>query len=386
MKKRILPATYELLALSMFVLVACGGSNSSEEANSDNSSPQSDPELPVETQPEPVLGDDNGNGVADGFEVSVTGGSDQDGDSIDDRVDHSFVSGEDMNNNGVMDLFEAREGEIDDVNADGVMDFAFPPPKSSGRPALQNTSPGSGALLVMDFEDGTAESNIYKVNVTHPTATDAITISDSVSRSGTKSLRTLIRYTDDYITFDRHRAESASLTEGPGLDNLRFGAGQTWTYEFSLLLDDSWQVDTKRSDDIVWQFKSWEFGWPSMIVVIEGAEINLRIAHPDRLVGGSTPDDRVNLFRFYRVGEWMDFRFEIKFSDTDDGYVNSSVRYASTDNYTELPKHTGRNLLQDGPCCTYLKWGIYKPVAGNTFYPDATRITFHDDIRVYRVE
>ena len=356
----------------------------------DTDASNSDPALELEPQPQPqpILGDFNGNGVADGFEASITGGPDEDGDAIDDRVDSSIQNQLDENNNGIVDAFEnmgSRDNELNDVDRDGVVDYAFPPPFRAVVPDPKDLEPTIGELLFeLEYEDGSA-GETSGAAVTRPDNAEAIAVTDSVARAGGNSLKTTMRYQDDYISFDRHRAESATASRD--LRNLGYGAGETWRYEFSLFLDPSWKMDHVWVGDIAWQFKSWEFSWPNMTVAVVGKELQLVVTDISRLTEDSGPDHKkITLMRDYRTGEWIDIRLDITFSTSNDGLIKPSIRYASEESYTALSEYRGRNLLQDGACCSYLKWGNYSPSLPNTVIPEHTRVFYHDSIRVMKID
>ena len=379
--------------LVLFSLVsACGGGSGSidnEPIIETDGAIDTNASIEAEQEQEslPVLGDMNGNGVADGFEVTTTGGPDVDGDNIDDRVDSSVQNEPDENNNGVMDAVEnlgSRDNELNDVDRDGVLDYAFPPIIRSDIPAPKPIEPTLGELMFeLTFEDGSAGETSDAV-VTRPDNAEAIIVTDSVARAGSRSLKTTMRLQDDYISFGNYRAESA--TAARELRHLGYGAGETWRYEFSLFIDPTWKMDHVWAGDIVWQFKSWEFDWPNMTVAVVGKELQLVITDISRLTENSGPDHkRITLMRDYRAGEWIDIRLDVKFSASDDGSIRPSIRYASDVAYNALPEYIGRNILQDGACCSYLKWGNYSPSLQNTLIPNHTRTYYHDVIRVMKI-
>lgn len=374
-----------------FLVVACDGSSSDskEVENYDETSTVEEGGSGSEHSSD-ILGDYNGNGLADGFEATVSGGPDVDGDDIDDRVDSSIQGMPDENNNGVVDAAESlgsHDNNLNDVDRDGVLDYAFPPPFRVVVPAPVALEPTIGDLMFsLDYEDGSA-GETSGASVTRPNNVSAIEVTESQARSGGRSLKTTMKLQEDYISFDRHRAETSTAIKG--LRSLGYAAGETWRYEFSLFLDPIWRMDHVWVVDILWQFKNWEFNWPNMTVAVVGKELQVVITDISRLTenSGSGPGHhRITLMRDYRSGEWIDIRLDIKFSSSDDGSIKPSIRYASEPNYSVLPEYTGRNLLRDSSCCSYLKWGNYSPSLPNTLIPKIPRIFYHDSIRIMKLD
>ena len=224
----------------------------------------------------------------------------------------------------------------------------------------------STPILCLDYETGTPTSEGGGVVAVMPEATDAISIDCTLARSGQCSLRSMIADTPDYISFGAHRAESNT----EALEATRYSSGDAIRYEFSLYLPIDWEVDSRDSVDIVWQFK--RFGtYPDMFVGIKGKDIVLR------LTGGK----QETLVKNYSAGQWIDFRLDVLWSYQSDGKVVASIRQPPEDEYKETVKVSGANMGDNRPRSTYLKWGIYKP--GYKYSTTARpRIIFHDKICV----
>ena len=225
---------------------------------------------------------------------------------------------------------------------------------------------GSTPILCLDYETGTPTSEIGGVVAVMPVAVDAISIDCTIARSGQCSLRSMIANTPDYISFGAHRSESNTES----LEATRYSSGDAIRYSFSVYLPKDWEVDSRDSVDIVWQFK--RFGtYPDMFVGIKGQDIVLR------LTGGKQETPVKN----YSTGQWIDFRLDVCWSYQSDGKVIAAIRQPPENEYKETVKVSGANMGDNRPRSTYLKWGIYKPgyKYSTTAHP---RIVSHDNICV----
>lgn len=226
----------------------------------------------------------------------------------------------------------------------------------------------STPIFCLDYETGIPTSEIGGIVAVMPEAIDAISIDCTLARSGRCSLRSMVANSPDYISFGAHRAESNT----EALEATRYSSGDAIRYEFSLYLPADWEVDSRDSVDIIWQFK--RFGtYPDMFVGIKGQNIVLR------LTGGK----QEILVKNYSTGQWIDFRLDVLWSYQNGGQVIAATRQPQENEFKEIVKVNGANMGDNRPRSTYLKWGIYKP---GYKYSTTTRprIVFHDKICVER--
>ncbi len=125
-KQKMLP----LALFSMAVLIGCG-SDDDDDGGAVITPPVTDggevtpPDGGEVTPPATgggVIGDADGNGIADAFEAAVTGGADINGNAIDDTFDSELTGGADSNENQIDDSFEAAVTGGADTDADGIDD------------------------------------------------------------------------------------------------------------------------------------------------------------------------------------------------------------------------------------------------------------------------
>ena len=221
-------------------------------------------------------------------------------------------------------------------------------------------------IFCLDYEAGTRTSEVIGVAVVKPNAADAISIDCTFARSGRCSIRSKVANTPEYISFGAHRAES----DTQALMATRYSMGDAIRYAFSLYLPADWEVDSRDSIDIIWQFK--RFGTsPDMFVAIKGKDIVLR------LTGGK----QVTLVTNYSTGQWIDFRIDALWSYESGGRVIAAIRQPAEEEFKEIVKISGANMGDVRPRSGFLKWGIYKPAYKHSV-TSRPRIVFHDKICV----
>jgi Polysaccharide lyase len=224
-------------------------------------------------------------------------------------------------------------------------------------------------IFCLDYETGTLTSEVMGVAVVKPQAVDAISIDCTLARSGQCSLRSTVSNTPDYISFGAHRAES----DTQALRAMRYSSGDANRYAFSLYLPSDWEIDSRDSIDIIWQFK--RFGtYPDMFVGIKGRDIVLRVT------GGK----QETLVKSYPTGQWIDFRIDVLWSSENGGKVIGAIRQPPEEEFKEIVRINGTNMGDIRPQSGYLKWGIYKPGYEHST-TSRQRIVFHDKICVERL-
>ena len=229
---------------------------------------------------------------------------------------------------------------------------------------LQSTGVAA-ELLKVDYEGGQISSEAIGVSAVLPKATDAIRTTKEFSRSGVYSLRTKVDRTDQYISAGKHRAESDAMKSL----SARYNSGDRRRYQFSVMLDEAWQVSKTTAVDIIWQFKR-TAGGPDMFVGVKRGSVVLRHMK-----------DQDVLVKSYKPGEWMDFRFDISWSAGGDGLVECWVRTEKDSTFSKVLTYSGPNIdaTRTGQF-GYVKWGLYRPDAEEAVDITKARIVYHDEI------
>ena len=205
-----------------------------------------------------------------------------------------------------------------------------------------------------------------------PEAKDAISRSGTVSRGGKHSICHKIKNAKEYISYNAHRAESTTMYDKAS----RYNKGDHCRYQFSTYLPADWEVDSRESVDIFWQFKRFE-GGPDIFVAVKGNDIVLRS-------NGLNNRRQDTLVKNYKAGRWYDFRFDILWSSGGKGQLKAFVRSGDEEEYLEVVSFSGANMQNEKSNSTYLKWGIYKPDFDLSKTKNA-RVIYHDEISIMKL-
>lgn len=227
------------------------------------------------------------------------------------------------------------------------------------------------AILVFsaDYENVNFNSEILGVGTGKQFAGDSFTIDCSESRSGNCSIMSKVISNSAYISDEAYRAESDLMA----VKGARYSAGETFIYQFSLMIPHDWEVDSAGNIDSFWQFKRFN-SKPDAFVAAKGDAIVLRVLE----------GKQITLLSPLPRGEWIDFRLLVKWSDNDDGIIEVVLSISGSD--WRSAKLVGVNMWNDKPKAGYIKWGLYKPgkIDGSMIF--GTRYVRHDDIRVYKLQ
>ncbi|QWF16219.1 heparin lyase I family protein [Lysobacter capsici] len=226
--------------------------------------------------------------------------------------------------------------------------------------------------LVADYETGTTDSGIARIETTAATAPDAVFVGRRYARSGLYSVGHKVNLDDPaYVSYGKPRSETATDRVPAAL----YRDGDHRLYSFSVLLDD-WQDWTGGSTplDIVWQFKHVN-GAADFLIGVRRNQMVLRY--------GSRQIVLIDDIRPYD-NRWIDFRFDILWSRNSDGYFIADMRLDTQADFTrkatiiDYPTFDPASAGQHG----VLQWGLYRPDATTAGGAPLTRIVYHDDITV----
>lgn len=234
-------------------------------------------------------------------------------------------------------------------------------------------------MLLINYETGTLNSGIAKLNTTNATATDASYLV-SPGRTGTYAIAHKVTIGDNGYFSDNHwRSESATAYVPEG----KHERGDERRYEVSLLLKDWTRYTTGMSEagDIIFQGKLGGGGNPAFYLMTKRNAIAFRA--PNNNYQKTVIAD----FRNY-INQWIDFRIDVLWQDGPTGYYKVSYRLPGQTDYTLVVNETNfHTFLPDNPAATsgYLKWGLYRPGQSLANNDVPTRIIYHDDIRVIKL-
>ena len=205
-----------------------------------------------------------------------------------------------------------------------------------------------------------------------PEAKDAASRSGTVSRGGKFSICHKIANAKEYISYKSHRAESTTMHHRAS----RYSEGDHFRYQFSVYLPANWEIDSRESVDIFWQFKRFE-GGPDVFVAVKGSDIVVRS-------NGLNNRRQDPLIKNYKTGRWYDFRFDILWSTGAKGQLKAFIKSGDEKEYSEVVSFSGANIQNTKDNSAYLKWGIYKPDFDLSRLKNA-RVIYHDEISVTKL-
>lgn len=232
-------------------------------------------------------------------------------------------------------------------------------------------SPGD-VLLNINYENGTLNSGITGVNPTNATASDAVYMVQS-GATGKYAVAHKVVYGDQgYYSNENWRSES----DADRFKAARFLPGDERRYEFSVLLKDwtPWKAGDPTNETNIFQLKvSGGAGVPLQVRTQRNA-MRLRFAVENNV----PPVDIIPDIRTY-VNQWIHFRIDVKWTDTNTGYMKTYMKLPNQGSYVLVDEKTNyRTYPGDGLGGQhgYIKWGIYVTP------PDITRVAYHDDIKI----
>ncbi|ATE73458.1 heparin lyase I family protein [Lysobacter capsici] len=226
--------------------------------------------------------------------------------------------------------------------------------------------------LVADYETGTTDSGIARIETTAATAPDAVFVGRRYARSGLYSVGHKVNLDDPaYVSYGKPRSETATDRVPAAV----YRNGDHRLYSFSVLLDD-WQDWSGGSTplDVIWQFKHVN-GAADFLIGVRRNQMVLRY--------GSQQIVLIDDIRPYD-NRWIDFRFDILWSRNPDGYFIADMRLDTQTDFTRKATITAYPTFDPASAGQHgvLQWGLYRPDATTAGGAPLTRIVYHDDITV----
>lgn len=226
--------------------------------------------------------------------------------------------------------------------------------------------------LVADYETGTTDSGIDRIEVTAATAPDAAFLGTGFARSGNYSIGHKVILDDPaYVSFGAPRSETATDRVAPAI----YRNGDHRRYAFSVLLND-WQdwSGELAAIDILWQFKR-NGSPPDFFIGVRRNQMVLRYSNRQIVL--------IDDIRAYD-NRWIDFRFDILWSAGPQGYFIADMRLDGESDFTrkvaitDYPTFNRESTGLQG----VIQWGLYRPDSTTAGGSPRTRIVYHDDISV----
>lgn len=226
--------------------------------------------------------------------------------------------------------------------------------------------------LVADYETGTVDSGIARIETTAATAPDAVFLGTAYARSGRYSVGHKVTLDDPaYVSYGKPRSETATDRVAAAL----YRNGDHRRYTFSVLLNDwqDWNGEL-AAIDILWQFKR-TVSDADFFIGVRRNQLLLRYANQQLvLIDDIRPYDN----------RWIDFRFDVLWSASSNGYFLADMRLEGESDFTR--KLTLTDYATFPPASVgqlgVIQWGLYRPDAASAGGSPLTRVVYHDDISV----
>ncbi|WP_316791026.1 heparin lyase I family protein [Pedobacter frigoris] len=240
---------------------------------------------------------------------------------------------------------------------------------------MEMTSLPGDTVLNVNYESGTLSSGVTGISSTHASAVDANYMVQPGAK-GSYAIAHKVVYGDTaYYSDGAYRSESDAVA----LPAARFAPGDERRYEFSVLLKDwtPWLSGAIHETNI-FQLKvsgnsTTGSGVPLQVRVARNA-LRLRYA------------DNIRVYNFLAdvrpyINQWIHFRIDAKWTLDATGYIRTYMKLPGH-SFTIVDEKTNYATFAGNPAVGnigYIKWGIYGIQEG------LTRIAYHDDIRIIRL-
>lgn len=239
---------------------------------------------------------------------------------------------------------------------------------------LQKSIPVS--ILNIDYETGTLNSGITGISSSHATAADANYMVQP-GATGNYAIAHKVVYGDNaYYSDGAYRSESDAIA----LTAARYAPGDERRYEFSVLLKD-W---TPWLSDPIYETNIFQLKVSGNSTTDSGVPLQLRASRNALRLRYRDNIRVVNFLSDLRpyVNQWIHFRIDAKWTKDATGYIRTFMKLPGQNDFKLVDEKTNYDTFAGDPAVGnigYIKWGVYGIQEG------LTRITYHDDIRIYKL-
>ncbi|QJB32169.1 heparin lyase I family protein [Chitinophaga oryzae] len=242
-------------------------------------------------------------------------------------------------------------------------------PATNSSPKPEALATGD-TLLNVSYESGTLNSGIAGLGTTAASAPDAAYMITPGS-TGNYGIAHKVTLDDTaYSSAGQPRSESDALN----ITSARYQPGDARRYEFSVLLKDwtTWTSPMPADAEILFQAKPTSSG-PSFFIAAKRNAIVFR--H-----GASAQDNLVADYTGY-INQWIDFRVDVLWSNSGTGTYSVYTRLPGG-SYTLKAQYSNESTYNSTSAYGYIKWGLYRADQSTANGSVATRIAYHDNIRI----
>lgn len=231
-------------------------------------------------------------------------------------------------------------------------------------------------IFIADYENNQTNSGFTHINSTSASATDAVYM---VPGNGSNyAVAHKVDRTDTaYFSNGSFRSESDVLD----FSAANYFPGDHFRYEFSVYLKD-WEAYTPGAapyGDNIFQMKE----TAGVVTRIATKRNGLFVWEP-----ASSQNELIKDIRPY-VNQWIDFKIDVLWAKDATGYIKYHMRFPGEASYTlvrsleNIPTYYGTGV---GGQRGYSKWGVYREADAASIDTPVTRIAYHDNIKLFKLE
>ena len=244
----------------------------------------------------------------------------------------------------------------------------------------------TGTILNVNYENGTTNSGLTGIDVTHATAPDAAFMVPGYN--STYGIGHTVKMGDP-----AYESDGAQRSESSTVDAYQFFPGEERRYEVSIKMKDwpAWSSTDPLYGVVLFQLKMSDgVGEPLRVIAQRNgieSKRDVRNANGDAI---TTSAPLVDNFRNY-VNDWIHLRIDVKWATDATGYIRIYTKLPGEQDYSL--KDQSENIVtfvsQSAGNIGYLKWGVYTRAGnpGESLEGNTTLVftAHHDNIKVFEL-
>jgi hypothetical protein len=213
----------------------------------------------------------------------------------------------------------------------------------------------NGNLLAKNVYDGFETQKLSPIWSTKRLVLNSMKLQHEIVRKGKTALEITIHPMDRFApaTEEGNASERDEISEA---DNLLSVENHTYSYQFSIFLPKTFPIVTTRL-----VLAQWKQECPVEPCSPNNPVVALRYVNGDLYITAQSDEKKKTIFssREEFRGKWLDFRFEIRFSRDDTGFVKVNLDKKEVANFkgpTAFPEKGN----YPKPSLFYFKMGLYR--------------------------
>tara|TARA_R110001592_G_scaffold363328_1_gene684161 strand:+ start:29897 stop:30958 length:1062 start_codon:yes stop_codon:yes gene_type:complete len=231
-------------------------------------------------------------------------------------------------------------------------------------------------IFIADYENNQTNSGFTNINPTNASATDAVYMV-SGNESNYAVAHKVDRTDNAYFSNGSFRSESDVLN----FSAANYFPGDHFRYEFSVYLKD-WEEYTPGAapyGNNIFQMKE----TAGVVTRIATKRNGLFVWEP-----AFSQNELIKDIRPY-INQWIDFRIDVLWTKNSTGYIKYYIRFPGDELYT-LVRSVENVITYYGTAAGgqrgYFKWGVYREANSSSTDTPVSRIAYHDNIKLFKLD